>query len=659
MAGDFENDGAGELTRLRERVALLEREIVGARAHPAWESLEASPIPIWTTRADRIAFANEPAARLVGANSPAELLGRSIFDFIAPEYHDLVRFRSREELEFGRETPVVEQEMIRLDGSRIDVQVTTLPFPQDGPSSRHVSIIDITERKNAERHLLEISERFHELADNIREVFCIFDPKALRMLYVSPGYELIWQRSVQSLYDAPLSWMDAIHPDDEERIRTAFQSVDTFKEEYRILRHSGELRWIRARTFPIRGADGELLRVVAFFEDITQWKRLEQQLVQSQKMDAIGRLAGGIAHDFNNLLTVINGYSAMLVDRLDLPAGMLPDLQSICRAGARAASLTAQLLAFSRMQLLQPKNIDLNETVAGLEPILRRLIREDVDLRTVLVAGHPCVTADPTQIEQVLLNLVINARDAIEGTGLITIETGDVVFDAEAARLHAGCSPGHYALIAVSDTGRGMSAHIQERIFEPFFTTKNTGQGTGLGLATVYGIVKQSGGGIFVYSEEGVGSTFKVFLPLVSDAIHGEQESRQREISGGTATVLIVEDEEQVRRIACAVLRARGYRVFEACNGQEALKPEFLLPINIDLLVTDVIMPKMGGPELAQKLCARNPDMRVLFISGYTDNASIHKGIWEAGMHHLAKPFTPDALARKVSEVLEPRVMNA
>jgi two-component system, cell cycle sensor histidine kinase and response regulator CckA len=659
MAGDFENDGAGELTRLRERVALLEREIVGARAHPAWESLEASPIPIWTTRADRIAFANEPAARLVGANSPAELLGRSIFDFIAPEYHDLVRFRSREELEFGRETPVVEQEMIRLDGSRIDVQVTTLPFPQDGPSSRHVSIIDITERKNAERHLLEISERFHELADNIREVFCIFDPKALRMLYVSPGYELIWQRSVQSLYDAPLSWMDAIHPDDEERIRTAFQSVDTFKEEYRILRQSGELRWIRARTFPIRGADGELLRVVAFFEDITQWKRLEQQLVQSQKMDAIGRLAGGIAHDFNNLLTVINGYSAMLVDRLDLPAGMLPDLQSICRAGGRAASLTAQLLAFSRMQLLQPKNIDLNETVAGLEPILRRLIREDVDLRTVLVAGHPCVTADPTQIEQVLLNLVINARDAIEGTGLITIETGDVVFDAEAARLHAGCSPGHYALIAVSDTGRGMSAHIQERIFEPFFTTKNTGQGTGLGLATVYGIVKQSGGGIFVYSEEGVGSTFKVFLPLVSDAIHGEQESRQREISGGTATVLIVEDEEQVRRIACAVLRARGYRVFEACNGQEALKPEFLLPINIDLLVTDVIMPKMGGPELAQKLCARNPDMRVLFISGYTDNASIHKGIWEAGMHHLAKPFTPDALARKVSEVLEPRVMNA
>jgi two-component system cell cycle sensor histidine kinase/response regulator CckA len=658
MTGDLEKGGSGELIRLRERVALLEREVVKARVLPMWESLEASPIPIWTTRGDKIAFANEPAAKLIGAESRAELLGRSIFDFIAPEYHARVRARSSEELEHGRETPVVEQEMIRVDGRRIDVQVTTFRFLQDGPSARHVSIIDITERKSAERRLLEVSERFHELADNIREVFWIYDPKPRRMLYVSPGYELIWQRSTLSLYEEPLSWMDAIHPEDEERIRAAFQAIDTFKEEYRILKPSGELCWIRARTFPIRDAGGGLLRVVGFSEDITEWKRMEQQLVQSQKMDAIGRLAGGIAHDFNNLLTVINGYAAMLVDRPDLPADTIPDLQSIRRAGARAASLTAQLLAFSRTQLLQPKNIDLNVTITEVEPILRRLIREDVDLRTVLLPGKACVKADPTQIEQVLLNLVINARDAMEGTGLITIETGKVVFDAEGARLHAGCAAGPHALIAVSDTGRGMSAHTQERIFEPFFTTKSMGQGTGLGLATVYGIVKQSGGSIWVYSEEGVGSTFKVYLPLVTDADREAPESQQGEISGGTATVLIVEDEEQVRNIACAVLRSRGYRVFEASNGEEALKPAFL-PANIDLLVTDVIMPKMGGPELAQKLSERHPDMRVLFISGYTENAAIHKGMIEAGVQHLAKPFTPDALARKVSETLAPRTMSA
>lgn len=658
MTGDLSNDRvSGELIRLRERVALLERQNVRSQTQPLWQSLEDSPIPIWTTRDHKIAFANGPALKLVGAKTSGELVGRSIFDFIAPEYHAMVRSRSREELEFGHETPIVEEEVVRMDGSRIHVQVTTHPFPQDGPASRHVSFIDITERKKAERKLLDISERFHELADNIREVFWIFDPKAVRMLYVSPGYELIWQRSVQSLYEEPFSWMDAIHFDDCERVRIAFRQMDSVKE-YRILRLSGEVRWVRSRTFPIRDDNGDVLRTVGFSEDITDWKRLEQQLVQSQKMDAIGRLAGGIAHDFNNLLTVINGYAAMLMERSDLPAGTMPDLQSIGRAGERAAALTAQLLAFSRTQSMQPKTIDLNTTLSDVEPILRRLIREDVDLRTVPFPGRVCAKADATQIEQVLLNLVINARDAMDGIGLITIETGKVTFDAESARLHSGCAPGHYALIAVSDTGRGMNAHTQERIFEPFFTTKSLGQGTGLGLATVYGIVKQSGGNIFVYSEEGVGSAFKVYLPLVTDSEREEPETALRQVCDGTATVLIVEDEEQVRKVACAVLRARGYRVFEASNGQEALKPEFL-PANIDLLVTDVIMPKMGGPELAQKLAVRNPDMRVLFMSGYTENAAIHKGMLEPGVQHLAKPFTPDALARKVTEALAPRTMNA
>ena len=654
-----ELDTSGELTRLRERVAILEREIVAVRSQPLWESLEHSPIPVWTTRDEHIVFANRAAADLIGADSPSALVGRSVFDFVAPEYHELVRWRSRQELELGRETPVVEEQMITVDGRRVDVQVTTFRFLHEGRHARHVSFIDITDRKRSERRLLEMSERFRELADNVREVFSIIDVKRRRVLYVSPGYELIWQRSCESLYQQADSWMDALHPDDDARVRKSVESLGMFTDEYRILRPSGETRWIRARTFPVRGADGELLRTVGFWEDITEWKRLEQQLIQSQKMDAVGRLAGGIAHDFNNLLTVINGYATMLSEHPDLPPAMKGDLQSIRRAGDRAASLTAQLLAFSRKQLLQPKIIDLNVTVREVEPILRRLIREDVELKTVLPAQQVCVKADPTQIEQVLLNLVINARDAIQGTGTITIETGTVEFDVESARLHGDCGPGRFAMIAVSDTGRGMSAHTQDRIFEPFFTTKGLGQGTGLGLATVYGIVKQSGGTILVYSEERIGSVFKVYLPLMGRAEDVEHTSQPAAVKGGNATILIVEDEEQVRNIACAVLRARGYFVLEASNGEEALSPANPHPARIDLLVTDVIMPKMGGPELALRLAAGNPEMRVLFISGYTENAVIHKGMLEPGLHHLAKPFTPDALARKVSEVLAPHAMKA
>jgi two-component system cell cycle sensor histidine kinase/response regulator CckA len=287
------------------------------------------------------------------------------------------------------------------------------------------------------------------------------------------------------------------------------------------------------------------------------------------------------------------------------------------------------------------------------------LIREDVDLKIAPTSEPVCVVADPTQVEQVLLNLVINARDAIEGTGMITIETGAVEFDAEGARLHAASGPGRYAMIAVTDDGRGMSADTQERIFEPFFTTKSVGRGTGLGLATVYGIVKQSGGTIWVYSEEGVGSTFKVYLPLAGAAESLDPEAEEEEVVGGTATILLVEDEEQVRNVAAAVLRARGYNVLVASNGEDALNPAVPHPAIIDLLVTDVIMPKMGGPVLAQKLAETNPDMRVLFISGYTENAVIHKGLLSSGVQHLDKPFTPDALARKVSDILAPRAMNA
>jgi PAS domain S-box-containing protein len=515
-----------------------------------------------------------------------------------------------------------------------------------------------TENLSLARSLRQSDARFHDLADNVREVVSVVDAQISRQVYISPGYEQVWERSRESLHANPWSWLDAVHPDDLPRVRKALESPASFNEDYRIIKRNGDSRWVRTRFTAIRNEASEIVRVVAFTEDITDWKRMETQLIQSQKMDAVGRLAGGIAHDFNNLLTVINGYSALLIERLDVSDDVREDLASIRRAGERAASLTAQLLAFSRKAMAQPKIIVLEEAVAGVEPMLRRLIRENVELVTVTEDASVSVKADPTQLEQVIMNLVNNARDAIEASGTITIETGRVHFDAEMSRLHAGAEPGPHAVIAVSDNGRGMSAQTQERIFEPFFTTKELGQGTGLGLATVYGIVKQSGGTIWVYSEEGIGTTIKIYLPLADRPADTESEPQAERIKSGSGTILLVEDDEEVRHIAREVLRKRGYRVISAANGEEALGLVSSSP-ELDLLVTDVIMPKLGGRELAAILGPLYPKLKVLFISGYTENAVIQLGNHAPGLNHLAKPFSPDALARKVSDILSPKTMTA
>jgi two-component system cell cycle sensor histidine kinase/response regulator CckA len=502
------------------------------------------------------------------------------------------------------------------------------------------------------------SSHFNDWATHVEDFFYIREPDGGPVLYCSPAYERIWGRSIESLYNDPTSWLDSVHPEDRDRIVAASQAPTGFQDDYRIVRNGGEVRWVRSRTYPVMGLNNEVVRLVGFSEDITEWKRLEQQLVQSQKMDAVGRLAGGIAHDFNNLLTVINGYSAMIEEREDLPAGVREDIASIRKAGQSAAQLTGQLLTFSRKQPLKKKAIELAAAVREVEPILRRLIREDVDL-VILPAVKPLfVCVDPTQFEQVIINLAINARDAIQDRGAITIELHEEYFDASRALMHPGCRLGRYAMLAVSDNGRGMDEQTKDRVFEPFFTTKEVGQGTGLGLATVYGVVKQSGGTIWVYSELGVGSTFRVYLPLVDVAVDlpvatAKQVSSKDTFTGtGTGTVLIVEDEEQVRSIAAAVLKARGYQVYSAANGQEALRIAATITAPLDVLVTDVIMPKMGGLELVKHLVALRPKMRVLYISGYTENAILSTVEVPGGAEYLPKPFTPSLLAQKVSAML-------
>jgi two-component system cell cycle sensor histidine kinase/response regulator CckA len=392
---------------------------------------------------------------------------------------------------------------------------------------------------------------------------------------------------------------------------------------------------------------------VGIVRDISDKKRLEEQLHQSQKMEAFGQLAGGVAHDFNNLLTVISGYSELLMAELppDDPKKKMAD--QIHRAGKRAAALTRQLLAFSRQQVLEPKVLDLNVVVTDIEKMLRRLIGEDVQFTTVLGAAISPVKVDSGQIEQVIMNLAVNARDAMPQGGKLTIETREADLEESYTQTHPEAKTGRFVMIAISDTGCGMTPEVKARIFEPFYTTKDVGQGTGLGLAVVHGIVKQSGGNIDVYSEVGVGTTFRIYLPTVQQPAATSAGSAPEMPSRGSETILLVEDEDSVRELAMFVLRQCGYKVMTAPEGLAALQLVANCREKIDLLLTDVVMPQMGGRKLAETLLAEHPELRVLFMSGYTDDAVVRHGVLQSNANFLQKPFSPNSLAQKVRDVLD------
>jgi signal transduction histidine kinase len=383
----------------------------------------------------------------------------------------------------------------------------------------------------------------------------------------------------------------------------------------------------------------------------------ENQLVQSQKLEAVGRLAGGISHDFNNLLTVILGYTDISKRTLKEGDPLFRNLEEISKASERAASLTRQLLAFSRKQVMQPKVFDMNIVVSDLRKMLRRMIGEDVELRVSLESELGNIKADPVQLEQVIMNLVVNARDAMPKGGKLSIETSNVYLDESYAREHVSVVPGEYVMLAISDTGCGMDEETRQRIFEPFFTTKEPGKGTGLGLSMVYGIVRQSGGNIWVYSEEGTGTTFKIYFPRVTaEAQEYKRTNGCAETPKGSETILLVEDAALVRTLARRVLETAGYRVLEAASAEAALKVcETINGTRIDLLLTDVVMPGMSGNDMSKILLARQPDMPVLYMSGYTDDAIVQHGVLEPGINFLQKPFSPGALAMKVREVLDAR----
>ena len=383
-------------------------------------------------------------------------------------------------------------------------------------------------------------------------------------------------------------------------------------------------------------------------------QQYKEQLQQSQKMEAVGRLAGGVAHDFNNLLTVITGYSDLSIRHLENDNPIRRNIEEIRKAGERAAALTRQLLAFSRKQVLQPKVLDMNSIIADMKIMMHRLIGEDIDLLTALEPSLGRVKADPNQVEQIILNLAVNARDAMPGGGKITIETANAELDSADVKRHMDVQPGLYVMLAVRDNGCGISQEVQQRIFEPFFTTKEQGKGTGLGLSMVYGIVKQSNGHIWVDSEVGRGTTFKIYLPCIEEALlNSESKAKSGELLYGKETILLVEDDELVRQMASDILKTVGYTILEAQHGGEALSICKQHQEPLDLILTDVVMPQMSGRELAERVALIRPEARVLYMSGYTDDAIVHHGVLDEGTPFLEKPFTPEALARKVREVLD------
>jgi two-component system cell cycle sensor histidine kinase/response regulator CckA len=514
---------------------------------------------------------------------------------------------------------------------------------------------DILGRELAEVALRQSEERFRQLAENIDDVFWLSYPETRHIFYVSPAYETIFGRSRESLYASPGGWDEAVHPEDRERVARSLpaQATGRWDETYRIVRPDGSNRWIRTRAYPVRDGHGRIYRVAGVSRDVTEYRRLEEQFRQAQKMEAVGRLAGGVAHDFNNMLSVILSYTALVLD--DLPPGgrMRDDIHEVHRAGQRAAELTRQLLAFSRQQMIQPRVLDLGQVVLDMERMLRRLLGEDVALSLLASPAAGKVYADPSQIEQIVMNLVVNARDAMPAGGKLTLEVRSVEIDAAGTAGRPGFVAGSYMMLVVTDTGMGMDVPTRERIFEPFFSTKEKGKGTGLGLSTVFGIVKQSQGYIHVSSEPGRGASFQVYLPRTDRAFETADPAPPEPATlHGSETILLVEDDEQVREMSQAILRRNGYQVLDAQNGGEAFLISEKFDGSIDLLLTDVVMPRMSGRELAERLTPRRPEMRVLFVSGHAEDSIVRHGVLEAGIAFLQKPITPEVLLRKLRAVL-------
>jgi len=508
------------------------------------------------------------------------------------------------------------------------------------------------------RQLIHREELFRLITENAMDMIAVVDLE-WRRLYNSPAYTRILGYTDEDLVGTP--YFDQIHPDDryaaEQAVKESTGTAQVRAIQYRMKHKDGSWHVIESGASAIVNPQGKVERYVIVNRDVSEQRQLEEKFRQAQKMEAVGRLSGGVAHDFNNLLGVIIGYAEFLQESLQPDNGLRGSVDEILKAGKRAASLTRQLLAFSRQQVLDPKVIDLNSVVSDMDKMLRRLIGEDIELSTTLGGDRGRIKADQGQLEQVLLNLVVNARDAMPTGGKLQINTENMVMDEAFVRRYPyPVQPGPYVCLTVTDNGVGMDVETKARAFEPFFTTKEKGKGTGLGLSTVYGVVKQSGGYIDIYSSPGAGTSFKIYLPRVAEAVKAEGPSRETTSFTGTETILLAEDEASLRTLTRTTLELCGYKVLEAKDGIEALEVSDRHTGPIDLLLTDMVMPGMGGRALAQELTRRRPEIHLAYMSGYTGQAVGSQGPVDPGSVFLMKPFTRELLTRKIREALDQSV---
>jgi PAS domain S-box-containing protein len=647
-ARSYAAERAAHAAALRANQALHESE----EAHRLL--FEASPLPLFVFDVETFAplAVNEATLRLYGYEHD-EFMQLKVTDLIVSG-HETARSRlaAQGDAEFAGVT-----HYRRKDGSQFIAEYTTRALSFIDRRARITVIKDVTERSEAEQTralLAAIVESSNDaiVSERLDGTITSWNGAAQRLF----GY------SAEEALGKPVTMV--VPPDRLEESKKLLERVAAGErvDHYETIRRrkDGSEVPVAISLAPITDASGKVVGASKTTRDLTAQRKAaealhetEEQLRHAQKMEAVGRLAGGIAHDFNNLLSVILSYSSIIAEELRPGDPLRGDVEEIGKAGTRAADLTRQLLMFSRQEVVEPKVLDLNEVLTDMERMLRRLLGEDVDLVYLRGPALGRVRADPSHLDQVIVNLAVNARDAMPRGGKLTIETDNVVLNETFAREHLGITPGPYVMFAMTDTGTGMDKATLARIFEPFFTTKEKGKGTGLGLSTVFGIVQQCKGSIWVYSEVGTGTSFRVYLPMVDAAPDDIVASPAPSTLDGTETILLVEDEDQIRAVARGILRRHGYNVIEACNGGEALLHCESYPGTIHLLLTDIVMPQMSGPTLAERLLAIRPGVKVLCMSGYTDDALVRHGAMDAAIAYLQKPFTPEKLTRKVRMVLD------
>jgi two-component system cell cycle sensor histidine kinase/response regulator CckA len=608
--------------------------------------VELSPFGVAVHSDGNFRYVNPATVQLLGYSSASELVGRPVLDVMRPERR-FDTFAPGTAAGAAEPATTREYRIVGRDGRSIHVEAAEVETTFEGRPATQIALHDITERREAEDALRASEARFRSLS--VASPLGIFQSDDQGSItFANPQVLRIF--SITEAEGLGQGWLMRVHPDDVPPVvagwAAALREQRAYAHEYRLCMPDGAIRWVHCRAAPLHDAADVMIGNVGTIEDVTDRKALEEQLRHSQKMDAVGQLAGGVAHDFNNMLTVIRMNAELTLDELGADHPLHADVQEVVAAAGRAATLTRQLLAFSRRQMLQPQVLGLNSVIADLQKMLARLIGEDIEFSLDLAEDLAPVLADPGQLEQVLVNLAVNARDAMPHGGALAVATRNVTLSVPEAAGHAGAHPGVYVTVALRDTGAGISAAVQARMFEPFFTTKGPGSGTGLGLSTVYGIVTQSGGFVEVKSAPGQGAEFTVYLPAAEAAVQTMPRATVAALppAGGSETILLVEDEDPVRAIAHRVLTRHGYTVIEARHGAQGLALLASRGDEIDAVLTDAVMPQMSGPELARTIKALRPELPVIMMSGYTDADVDRRGPFDAATSILPKPFTVESL---------------